>query len=125
MLAQASSDGRYFPKALAATLGLRTYIVNVTNTGAWDADHVVLGFLVPPGAGVDGVPLQTLFGFERVHIAAGQTVSVFLSPSLNDFTHVTTDGKRVALAGKYTMRFGVSESAHLGQGFTESALCLV
>ena len=33
-----------------------------------DADDVVLGFLKPPGAGVGGTPLQTLFGFERVHV---------------------------------------------------------
>jgi hypothetical protein len=31
----------------------------------------VLGFLKPPGAGVDGVPLQQLFGFERIHLKAG------------------------------------------------------
>jgi hypothetical protein len=30
------------------------YMINVTNTGKLDADDVVLGFLVPPGAGVDG-----------------------------------------------------------------------
>lgn len=52
--------------------------VTVTNTGKMDADDVVLGFMVPPGAGVDGVPLQTLFGFERVHVPAGQSVSVYL-----------------------------------------------
>lgn len=34
------------------------YAVNVTNTGSVDADDAVLGFLVPPGAGKDGVPLQ-------------------------------------------------------------------
>lgn len=39
--------------------------VTVTNTGKMDADDVVLGFMVPPGAGVDGVPLQTLFGLTR------------------------------------------------------------
>ena len=38
------------------------FSVNVTNTGSVDSDDVVLGFLVPPGAGVDGVPLQELFG---------------------------------------------------------------
>ena len=30
----------------------------VTNTGTVDSDDVVLGFLVPPGAGQDGVALQ-------------------------------------------------------------------
>ena len=34
------------------------YYVNVTNTGSVDSDEVVLGFLVPPGNGTDGVPLQ-------------------------------------------------------------------
>ena len=34
------------------------YAVNVTNTGTIDADDVVLGFLVPPGAGTGGVALQ-------------------------------------------------------------------
>ena len=38
--------------------------VTVTNTGKLDADDVVLGFLTPPGAGQNGVPLQTLYGFE-------------------------------------------------------------
>ena len=46
--------------------------VQVTNTGSVDADDVVLGFLEPPGAGDKGVPLQTLFAFERVHVKAGQ-----------------------------------------------------
>ena len=42
---------------------VRRFSVNVTNTGSVDADDVVLGFLTPPGAGEDGVPLQSLFGF--------------------------------------------------------------
>jgi pre-mRNA-splicing factor SYF2/beta-D-xylosidase 4 len=53
-----------------------SYVVNVTNTGTIDADDVVLGFIKPPGAGTNGVPLQTLFGFERVHVKAGETVQV-------------------------------------------------
>ena len=55
-----------------------TFLLNVTNTGTVDSDDVVLGFLVPPGAGQGGVPLQELFGFERVHVLAGQTVTVYL-----------------------------------------------
>merc|ERR1711907_709615 len=49
------------------------FCVNVTNTGSVDADDVVLGFLTPPGAGTQGIPLKSLFGFERVHVKAGQT----------------------------------------------------
>jgi xylan 1,4-beta-xylosidase len=46
------------PKALTDIVV--DYFVNVTNTGAVDSDDVVLGFLVPPGAGTGGVPLQVM-----------------------------------------------------------------
>ena len=67
-----------------------------------DADDVVLGFLTPPGAGKDGVPLQTLFGFERVHLKAGETQTVYLYPALTEFAPVGVDGTRRALEGTYT-----------------------
>ena len=94
------------------------FIVNVTNSGALDADDVVLGFLTPPGAGRNGVPLKTLFGFERVHVKAGETVTVLLYPAYTDFTTITLEGKRVANHGEYTASFGVEEGAQLGAGFT-------
>merc|ERR1719440_639698 len=53
-----------------------TYTVKVTNTGKFDADDSVLGFLKPPGAGKNGIPLQSLFGFERVHVKAGESMQV-------------------------------------------------
>ena len=84
--------------------------------------QVVLGFLVPPGAGKDGVPLQTLFGFERVHVPAGATVSVYLYPSLADLTHTQLDGTKRALAGEWTVKFGVKETAVHGQGYAEAPL---
>ena len=45
---------------------------------------VVLGFLSPPGAGSNGVPLQLLYDFERVHIKAGATGLVTLRTSPKD-----------------------------------------
>ena len=42
------------------------YQVNVTNTGSMDAEDAVLGMMKPPGAGENGVPLQQLYGFEKV-----------------------------------------------------------
>ena len=65
-------DLQGFPSSalISSYAPLVNYEVKVTNTGTVDADDVVLGFLVPPGAGVNGVPLQTLFGFERVHVPA-------------------------------------------------------
>ena len=82
-----------------------------------DADDAVLGFLKPPGGGQNGVPLQTLFGFERVHVKAGQTVTVNLYPSLTDFTQTDADGVRAVLPGEYTFQFGVAETAAHGGGY--------
>lgn len=101
---------------------LVVFSVNVTNTGNVPSDDVVLGFLVPPGAGVDGVPLQTLFAFERVFIKAGQTVTVSLMPSLTSFTQVNANGKRYVATGEYAVRFGVLETAQFGGGFAEHRL---
>jgi len=99
-----------------------TFWVNVTNTGGTDSDDVVLGFLVPPGAGTNGVPLQELFGFERVHVPAGQTVTVYLGAQGVRFTQAGEDGVRRVLAGEYRVRFGVRESAAGGMGFAETTV---
>lgn len=87
-----------------------------------DADDVVLGFLEPPGRGKEGVALQSLFGFERVHVKAGETVSVFLYPQFSDFVHAGRDGKRSATGGQYRVRFGVQEAVQQGMGFAEGTL---
>lgn len=96
-----------------------TYTVDVTNTGAVDADDVVLGFLVPPGAGKAGVPLQSLFGFERVHVKAGQTARVTIKSELSEFQQVNIEGRRYALPGEYTVKFGVPAP---GMGYVETKL---
>lgn len=87
------------------------YTVNVTNTGVVDSDYVVLGFLIPPGAGENGVPLQTLFGFQRVHVSAGQTVTVWLGVGARELTRAFSEGSatavRLPLEGEWTVRIGV------------------
>ena len=97
LLAEARAVTRQFPP-LGTTRDTSNapvkYTVSVTNTGAMDADDVVLGFLEPPGAGVGGVPRQTLFDFQRVFVKAGETVTVHLYPSLTDLTHVTLAVRR-------------------------------
>jgi hypothetical protein len=85
------------------------YRVNVTNTGSVDSDDVVLGFLVPPGAGQNGVPIQTLFGFSRVFVPAGGTVQVWLGVEARSLTRIVRgSGRRVAEPGLYTVRVGVA-----------------
>jgi len=120
LLTAAREDGRSFlPHGqLAAEAPLIKYEVDVTNTGSLDADDVVLGFISPPSAGKGGVPLKSLFGFERVHVPAGQTVTVFLYPALADFSTVDVGGERLAQAGEYTVSFGVRETASR-MGFLE------
>ena len=106
--------------ALKATAA--QFWVNVTNTGAVDSDDVVLGFIVPPGAGANGVPLQELFGFERVFVPAGQTVTVYLGAQGVRFTQAGEDGVRRTLRGEYKVRFGVRETVAGGGGFAETTI---
>ena len=109
----------HIPASLKQTAA--AFWVNVTNTGSVDSDDVVLGFLVPPQAGTGGVPLQELFGFERVFVPAGGTVTVYLGAQGVRFTQAgKDDGVRRALPGEYTARFGVRETAAGGgMGYAE------
>ena len=96
-------------------------VVNVTNTGEVDADDVVLGFIAPPGAGTGGLPRKTLFDFQRVHVRAGQTVSVRLYPPLSAFAPVAADGTHQPLAGRHLLSVGVPETAPR-MGYVESVV---
>jgi beta-D-xylosidase 4 len=108
--AHSSHGARFAPLPEALGSGLASYRVNVTNTGSVDSDYVVLGFLVPPGAGSGGAPLQSLFGFERVRVAAGQTVSVWLGVGERDLTRVL-GGARVPVGGQWRLRVGLQGEA--------------
>jgi hypothetical protein len=108
----------HIPAGLKATAA--DFWLNVTNTGAVDSDDVVLGFLTPPGAGAGGVPLQELFGFERVFVPAGQTVTVYLGAQGVRFTQPDTEGVRRVLRGEYGVHFGLKESSGLGMGFAQT-----
>lgn len=101
------------------------YSVKVTNTGKVDSDDVVLGFMTPPGAGESGVPLQTLFGFERVHVPAGKTVEVYLYPDVTTFSIVDERGVRNVLPGEYKVHFGVRETAVHDMGYAEMRVVAV
>ena len=66
--------------------------------------------------------LQTLFGFERVHVKAGESVTVNLYPSLTDFALTGIDGIKHAAVGEWTVKFGVKETSPFGQGYAEVKL---
>jgi hypothetical protein len=100
------------------SLPLLTYTVRVANEGPVDTDEVVLGFVVPPGAGAGGLPLRELFAFERVHVRAGEAVAVALTLSARDLVFLDARGARFAPSGAYRVEFGVRE----GGAFVERAL---
>ena len=98
------------------------YRVTVTNNGLIDSDDVVLGFITPPDAGINGVPLQSLFGFERVFVPAGQSVDVYLYPSLMEFARTELDGTKISMIGDYKLKFGVESTVKHGGGYVETSL---
>ena len=75
---------------------------------------MVLGFIAPPGAGTSGRPVQTLFGFERVHVEASESRSVNIYPAVTELAATTEDGERYPLEGTYRISFGVKEAAEIG-----------
>ena len=120
-----TTSGPTFPPLARVGAPATQYAVQVTNTGDVDADDVVLGFVTPPGAGKNGRALKQLFGFERVHVKAGQTVTAYLYPSLMDFSVAAVDGERAPLAGEYTISFGLERAARHGMGYAEAKLSAV
>jgi hypothetical protein len=65
---------------------------------------------------------QELFGFERVRVPAGQTVTVYLGAQGVRFTQAGPDGIRRVLRGDYAVRFGVREVSSQGMGYAELPL---
>ena len=47
---------------------------------------------------------------------------MWLYPSMTDFAFANIKGERVAVAGTYTVSFGVRETAALGMGYVEATL---
>ena len=78
--------------------------VSVTNTGKRDGDEVAQLYLSFPN--VAGAPLKALRGFQRVHLAAGQTRQVEFALDGRDMNMVTTEGEPEIPAGTYTISVG-------------------
>ena len=102
------------------TLTLTATSLILKNDSSLTPHHRTLPQLTHPSPSHPLTPVpQTLFGFERVHVKAGQTVTVSLAAGLSDFATVGADGQHVALPGTYTAHFGVRESLQHGMGFAE------
>jgi beta-glucosidase-like glycosyl hydrolase len=98
------------------------FTLSVTNTGARDADDVVLAFLrPPPGA---GTPRVFLFAFERVHVPAGGAAAVVFGVSARDLSQVVAGGARVPWPGDYVIECGVAGAPAQGGGFASAAFAV-
>ena len=80
--------------------------VLLTNTGRVAGAHSLLGFMSPPRPGVEGAPLQELVGFDKVHLAPGESVSVAIAVSAHDLTRTSRGGGREVDKGNWTLRIG-------------------
>jgi beta-glucosidase len=78
--------------------------VTVKNDGSRDGDEVVQLYLKFPN--VPGAPLRALRGFERVHLAAGQSQKVHFELKDRDLSMVTEAGEPVIAAGDYSLFIG-------------------
>jgi beta-glucosidase len=91
------------PTLLTAPL---TATVTVTNTGAADGDEVIEAYLKTPQP---NGPIQSLVGFERVGVPAGQSRQVSITLDSRSLSSVDDKGNRAILAGKYTLTLAAAQ----------------
>ncbi len=77
---------------------------DVTNSGERDGDEVAQLYLVFPA--LPGAPLRALRGFERVHLAKGQTRRLHFMLDARDLSMVNENGERLVAPGEYAISVG-------------------
>ncbi len=78
--------------------------VTVKNTGSVAGDEVVQLYLKFPD--VAGAPRIALRGFQRVHLAAGESQQVHFELKSRDLSMVTETGQPIVAGGEYTISIG-------------------
>jgi beta-glucosidase len=78
--------------------------VRVTNTGKAAGDEVVQLYLKFPD--VPGAPIRALRGFQRIHLAPGQSRRVRFHLKRRDLSMVTESGDIIVAQGTYTLSVG-------------------
>jgi beta-glucosidase len=81
--------------------------VRVTNTSARDGDEVAQLYLQFGGA--PGAPERALRDFQRVHLKAGESRTLYFPLSARQLSHVDAAGLTVVSAGRYTLSVGGGE----------------
>jgi beta-glucosidase len=98
------------PEVSAATVKAGesvTVKVKLKNTSAVDGDEVAQLYVTPPRTEVS--PQLALQGFERVHLAAGQSREVTFTLDPRALSEVDAKGVRRVIAGEYTAFVGGSQ----------------
>ena len=83
---------------------MMTAEVTVTNTGKVAGDEVAQLYLSFPK--VAGAPLRALRGFNRVHLAPGESKTVEFKLRSRDMSMVTAAGEPIVAEGHYTVSVG-------------------
>jgi beta-glucosidase len=100
-------------KLSAATLragDTLTAEADVRNTGKVAGDEVAELYLVPPKDGNGGLsPNVQLEGFQRIHLAPGQTEHVTFKLDPRELSEVDASGTRAVQSGSYTISVGSSQ----------------
>lgn len=78
--------------------------IDVTNTGEMDADEVVQLYI--SRRDITGAPIRSLVGFERIHLARGQTRTVAFTLRDRDLSTVGADGVRRIEPGEARLWIG-------------------
>jgi beta-glucosidase len=81
-----------------------TVEADVRNTSQIAGDEVAELYLQYPPA--EDAPLRALKGFERVHLAPGETRHVKFTLDPRDLSQVTAQGEHVVLPGRYSVSVG-------------------
>ncbi|WP_252263899.1 glycoside hydrolase family 3 C-terminal domain-containing protein [Paracidobacterium acidisoli] len=90
--------------------------VTVTNKGGSAGDEVAELYLIPPQS--SPMPLRSLEGFRRVHLAPGASTTVKFDLSPRQLSEVDSDGKRAVRAGSYQVYAGGSQPEE-GEGVSQ------
>jgi len=91
--------------------------VTITNTGPKAGDDVVQLYLHDPVASISQ-PVRRLRGFDRVHLASGQTTHVTFTIDKSDFGFYDNRGRFVTEPGLIELYAGDSSKADLKTTFT-------
>ena len=81
------------------------------NTGRVDGDEVVMLYVLPPQG--MGAPQQNLRDYRRVHVPAGESVSVDFDVTSHDLAFAHADGKVSSAAGTWQVRVGSASAIAL------------